>query len=235
MNIILLFVLLFFIVFIFLLYLFQMNKDNKQKLEEPIGPKYISDPNYNVQIFEGLLSDSECKELIQIAKNNKMEPSQVVSDKSTSAYDSDWRNSSQIWMDAKTNPILTKLSKFSEELTGYPYVNQEMVQIVKYEIGGKFDAHFDSCVHQDSICKEMNRKAGERRTTMLVYLNDDMEGGETEFVEIDKKIKPQTGKAIMFQSTNDKDQTIKESKHRGCPVVKGEKWIATIWSHSLPY
>ena len=232
MNIILLLILIFLV--FFLLFILFRGKQKDSQSSPPI-PKYISIPNYEVLILENLLSESECKELIQLAKNNKMDQSQVVSDKSTSDYDLDSRNSFQVWMDAKTNPILSKLSKKSQEITGYPYANQEMVQIVKYETGGKFDAHFDSCVQPDSICQEMNRKAGERRTTLLVYLNDDMEGGETEFVEIGKKIKPSPGKAILFHSTNEKDQTIHQSKHRGCPVTKGEKWIATIWSHSLPY
>jgi hypothetical protein len=119
MNIILLLILIFLV--FFLLFILFKGKQKDSSSSPPL-PKYISIPNYEVLILENLLSQSECKELIQLAKNNKMDPSQVVSDKSTSDYDLDSRNSFQVWMDAKTNPILSKISKKSQEITGYPYV-----------------------------------------------------------------------------------------------------------------
>ncbi len=228
-------VLLIVIIFIYLIYHVKQNNiyiDSDGKLKHV---SYISNKQFDVKVINNLLTKEECEQLIELAKKQNMFESQVVSDKSLSEYNADSRKSYQCWIDANYNPILKKISDKSAELTGYPYENQEMVQVVKYEEGGKFDAHYDPCVQNDKICSEMNRGAGQRRSTLLIYLNDKMEGGETEFVIINKKIKPEIGKAILFYSSDDFEQIIKESKHRGCPVKKGEKWIATIWSHAYRY
>jgi prolyl 4-hydroxylase len=219
-------------------YILIMNSTNTQSniITDSIPyPLYIkSTTDYQVKIISAL-TKLECQEIIELAKKEKMSESRVVSENSLSEYNDNARKSYQIWFHPSRNPILQKLSKLSTELTGFPQNNQELVQIVKYEEGGKFDAHYDSCVQNESICKGMNKGAGQRRSTLLVYLNEEIEGGETEFVNIDQKIKPETGKAILFYSTDDQERVITESTHRGCPVTKGEKWIATIWSHSLPY
>jgi hypothetical protein len=35
----------------------------------------------------------------------------------------------------------------------------------------------------------------------------------------------------LFWSTDQHDNLLTESKHRGNRVEQGEKWIATVWSH----
>jgi prolyl 4-hydroxylase len=190
---------------------------------------------YKVHEYPKLLSSEECDEIVSLAKKNGLSQSYIVSNDKLNAYDVNLRKSEQTWLSRTSNPLIEKLSKISENLTGIPQSNQEMVQIVKYERGGKFDAHFDPCVTDEKICKEMNRNAGQRRTTLLVYLNDVTNGGETEFVNIGMKIKPEKGKGILFWSTDENEKILNESKHRGNEVVDGDKWIATVWSHHRPY
>ncbi len=50
--------------------------------------------------------------------------------------------------------------------------------------------------------------------TFMIYLNEDMKGGETKFIECD--IKPETGKALIF---------IHELLHEGAPVLEGVKYV----------
>jgi prolyl 4-hydroxylase len=190
---------------------------------------------YKVHEYPNLLSSEECDEIIRLAHNNGLTESKVVTNDSLNGYDVNFRKSEQTWLSRTSHPLIEKLSKISENLTAIPQSNQEMVQIVKYEKGGKFDAHFDPCVKGEKICKEMNREAGQRRTTLLVYLNDVKKGGETEFVNIGIKIKPEKGKGILFWSTDENEKVLNESKHRGNEVVDGDKWIATVWSHHRPY
>jgi prolyl 4-hydroxylase len=191
--------------------------------------------SYKVQEYPNLLSDKECDEIIELAKKNGLQQSYIVSDDKLNAYDNNFRKSDQTWMSRLNYPVLEKLSKISEQLTGLPQPNQELVQVVRYEKGGKFDAHYDPCVKGEELCKEMNRGAGQRRTTLLVYLNDVSKGGETEFENLGKRIRPEKGKGILFWSTDENENVLKESMHRGCEVLEGEKWIATIWSHPKKY
>ena len=104
--------------------------------------------------------------------------------------------------------------------------------VAKYDKNGKFDSHYDCCVYDDEEkCRIMNGNSGERRSTLMIYLNDDFEGGETEFEKIGLKIKPEKGKAILFWSTDDNGKTIDNSLHRGNKVISGTKMICTKWSH----
>ena len=55
-----------------------------------------------------------------------------------------------------------------------------------------------------------------------VYLNDVEEGGETEFLYQGVKLKPETGKLVIFPTSY-------MYPHRGNPIYKGEKYIITGW------
>lgn len=58
--------------------------------------------------------------------------------------------------------------------------------------------------------------------TIVVYLNDDYEGGELYFVDpsIDIKIKPKAGSIVMFPSTM-------PYLHQSCEITKGRKMLIT--------
>ena len=55
-----------------------------------------------------------------------------------------------------------------------------------------------------------------------VYLNDVKEGGETEFLHFSKRIKPKTGRIVIWPSGF-------PYVHRGNPPLKGEKYLLTSW------
>ena len=80
-------------------------------------------------------------------------------------------------------------------------------------------AHFDFVKGAD------NR----RLMTALIYLNDDYEGGETEFVRTGLKIKGKTGDVILFRNDGDDTGPNPNSEHAGLPVTKGAKYLATRW------
>ncbi|KAI5439398.1 probable prolyl 4-hydroxylase 9 isoform X2 [Lathyrus oleraceus] len=80
--------------------------------------------------------------------------------------------------------------------------------------------------------------------SFLVYLTDVSEGGETNFPYenglnmdlgyhftdcIGLKIKPRKGDAILFYSLFPNGTMDRTSLHGSCPVIKGEKWVATKW------
>lgn len=64
--------------------------------------------------------------------------------------------------------------------------------------------------------------------TIVVYLNDDYEGGELYFNDLDIKIKPQAGSVIMYPSAH-------PYTHQSLEITKGRKMLITHhWQMILP-
>ena len=55
-----------------------------------------------------------------------------------------------------------------------------------------------------------------------IYLNDVKEGGETEFLHFSKRVKPKTGRIVIWPAGF-------PYVHRGNPPLSGEKYILTSW------
>ena len=55
-----------------------------------------------------------------------------------------------------------------------------------------------------------------------IYLNDDEEGGETEFLHFSKRVKPKKGRIVIWPAGF-------PYVHRGNPPLSGEKYILTSW------
>lgn len=194
--------------------------------------------DYSVLEIFNLLSPNECKQIIDLAITQGMRDSDVLSygAENGTIVNNTYRKSKTAWLTDDTHPLCMRLAQYSEQITNIPRENQEMLQVAHYEKDGKFNEHYDACVYDDkSYCDKMNNNSGQRRATLLVYLNDNFTGGETEFVNIGLKIKPETGKAILFWNVDEDENILEKSKHRANPVQDGEKWICTKWSHMQKY
>ncbi len=196
--------------------------------------EFFANSSYEVQEFENLLTPEECDQLIAYAKTKNMTESDVLSYTSNkgTVINKDTRSSKTAWLKDEEHPLVMKIALLSEQLTGLPRHTQEELQVAYYTSGGKFVDHYDACTEPSKeYCDKMNHYAGQRRATLLIYLNDTFTGGETVFKKINKTITPKQGKGILFWNTNPDETLIDESMHRGNKVTNGEKWICTKWSH----
>lgn len=193
---------------------------------------------YEILEIYNLFTPKECEEIIEYAKKKGLHDSDVLSYSAASGSETNhkYRNSKTCWITDEELVCAMKMAIFSEHISDIPKKNQEMMQVAWYQPNGKFNEHFDACAYDDKdYCDKMNHYAGERRCTLLAYLNDDFEGGETEFVELGFKVKPEKGKAILFWNVDEQEKILPLSKHKANPVISGEKWICTKWSHVKPY
>ena len=71
-------------------------------------------------------------------------------------------------------------------------------------------------------CEQSSVDNCRRLGVYLLYLNDVDEGGETEFLYLSQRIKPQTGRLVIFPAGY-------VHAHRGNPPLVGEKYILTGW------
>ena len=61
-----------------------------------------------------------------------------------------------------------------------------------------------------------------RAFVFSIYLNDVEEGGETEFLHFSKRVKPKTGRIVIWPASF-------PYVHRGNPPLSGKKYILTSW------
>ena len=71
--------------------------------------------------------------------------------------------------------------------------------------------------------------------TMLVYLNDDFEGGETAFPELRITIRPKRGEGLLFRNVDPQGRPDPLLLHAGVPVRSGVKLLASRWIRERPY
>jgi len=71
-------------------------------------------------------------------------------------------------------------------------------------------------------CEDMDRSDSNRLLTWTVYLNDDFEAGETEFLYQQYRYKPKMGDVVIFPAAF-------THTHRGNPPIGGTKYIITGW------
>lgn len=86
----------------------------------------------------------------------------------------------------------------------------EGYQLLRYENSQEYKGHYDSSTTTGRII------------SALIYLNDDFEGGELEFVHYKVKIKPQPGMLVLFPSNW-------SFTHIAHPVTKGRKYAMVTW------
>lgn len=99
----------------------------------------------------------------------------------------------------------------------YPYAKVEckslenQISLLKYEESGYLPKHSDLGIST-------------RIVTMILYLNDDYEGGEISFPYLDITLKPKAGSAVFFPANF---MTI----HEVSEVTKGVRYVLPNWYH----
>jgi prolyl 4-hydroxylase len=171
-------------------------------------------------IYEDFLNEEECAALIEAANERGLARSNVL-DKGNSISSS--RTSSQIFLE-KSHPASRPFVDKVKELTGISEDKFEDIQILRYNVGEKYDAHYDSCHRCKSDGTDLLRVQ-----TCLTYLNDCEEGGETYFPTADITVSPKQGSMVRWYNISDTNQILPCSFHQAKPVKHGVKWAATIW------
>ncbi|WP_318615277.1 2OG-Fe(II) oxygenase [Sporosarcina sp. YIM B06819] len=177
------------------------------RLEEPL-----------VVILGNVLSDEECDELIRLAKDN-MQRSKIGATREVNEL----RTSSSMFLQENENEIVARVEKRISAIMNIPLEHGEGIQILKYTPGQEYKAHYDFF---SSTSKAANNN---RISTLVMYLNDVEQGGETFFPKLNFSVSPQKGTAVYFEYFYTDNNLNELTLHGGAPVITGEKWVATQW------
>ncbi|CAA2957489.1 prolyl 4-hydroxylase 1 [Olea europaea subsp. europaea] len=189
-------------------------------------------------VFHNFLSTEECDYLRELAKP-RLQVSTVVDTRTGKGIKSDVRTSSGMFLshEERKKPLIQAIEKRISVYSQVPIENGELIQVLRYEKNQFYRPHHDYFSDTFNL-----KRGGQRVATMLMYLSDNVEGGETFFPQAGSGecscggkmveglcVKPNKGDAVLFWSMGLDGKSDPSSLHGGCKVLSGEKWSATKW------
>ncbi|CAN1226420.1 Probable prolyl 4-hydroxylase 10 [Linum perenne] len=166
-------------------------------------------------VYHNFLSKDECEYLISLAKPH-MVKSTVVDSETGKSKDSRVRTSSGTFLARGRDKVVRDIEQRIADFSFIPVDHGEGLQILHYEVGQKYEPHYDYFMDDYNT-----KNGGQRIATVLMYLSDVEEGGETvfpnakgnysavpwwnELSECGQKglsVKPKMGDALLFWSMN---------------------------------
>ncbi len=107
------------------------------------------------------------------------------------------------------------------QATGRTFAWFERPQVLRYEPGGWYSIHADS--ENPVPGKRFWTKHIDRDYSLLIYLNEDFEGGGLELVNFHYRYQPRTGDLLFFPADN-------RYLHQALPVKSGVRWVVVSWA-----
>ena len=187
-----------------------------------------------IRSHQSVLTPLECDYLIAISCAS-MQSSKVVSSEAGDSIRASFRTSEGTVL--LPHMLDYTAVRIAERLTFPGSFNQpegEFLSLLRYMPGQEYRPHHDY-LDEDANDYSMVKTCGQRRATLLTYLNEDYDGGETEFPELGIKYRGTTGDSLYFENTDENGRPIPNSLHAGLPVTSGEKWLATVWIREKPF
>jgi prolyl 4-hydroxylase len=193
-----------------------------------------------IYTIDNFLTLKECKFIIKVSKDNlKLAGvSKISGEKGLEIGKYKGRTNTSHWMAHDAYPETLKIAKKIAKHIGCNYKHFENFQVIHYNENEEYKYHYDAYDMNETekykkFCGGPNGR-GNRLRTVLVYLNDVIEGGGTGFDSLNEYdetviVEPKMGKMVVFNNVNDDGSLNKKSRHAGLPVIKGEKWAFNLW------
>lgn len=175
------------------------------KYEEPL-----------VVLLGNVLSDEECDELIELSKE-RLKQSRIGEDRAFNEI----RTSSGVF--CEENETVTRIEKRISQIMNISIEHGDGLQVLQYTPGQEYKSHYDF------FAETSRASANNRISTLVMYLNNVEEGGETVFPKLNLSVIPNKGMAVYFEYFYSNHELNELTLHAGSPVIKGEKWVATMW------
>ena len=200
----------------------------------------------HAEVYRGFLTEAECEHIERLA-TAELKPSTVVDASTGGDASSEIRTSSGMFLGRAEDDVIETIEARIAAWTHVPESHGEGFQVLRYEKHQEYRAHYDYFHDKFNVKRE---KGGQRMGTILMYLSDVEEGGETVFPKFEDgtpagseasecarnklAVRPRKGDALFFRSLRHDGVPDTFSEHAGCPVIRGVKFSATKWMHVSP-
>ncbi len=121
-------------------------------------------------------------------------------------------------------PFVRAINQRIAGITNTDVRQGEPLQVLRYVPGGHYAPHLDA----------VPGLANQRVTTLLVWLNDAFEGGETVFPQLGLSLRGAAGDALEFGNVDENGKPDVKMRHEGRPVTAGRKLLASRWIRARP-
>jgi len=183
-----------------------------------------------VFLFENFLLPGEAEHFMRISKPRLIRSYVgILQDDGTHPI-SEGRTSYSAYLLKFEDKVVACVEARAAMVTGIPLPDGEALQVVHYDPGQKYEPHYDYFPREDLLKDGTGNCLGQRVTTFLVYLNDDnLEGGETRFPQLNLVVQPKKNSALFWYNVNSTNVEDTRTLHGGMPVLRGEKYAINIW------
>lgn len=190
-----------------------------------IEPRIVSQDPY-IALYPQLLSLAECRYLAVLG-TPWLQQAAVISAAGTARMDDQMRDAEACSIPNLSEDLVVQaINRCIASATGTQAAWGEPLNILKYAPGQQYKPHHDGTGSDNVSVREL---------TALIWLNDQFEGGETDFPEINIRVRGGTGDMLVFRNVHDDGRLDERMMHAGLPVTEGVKWMASRWIRSEPY
>lgn len=191
-------------------------------------PKILS-ATPQVATIQGFAPPEVCRWLIKRAEPG-LAPAQV-NDPATGRLRADPMRSNAVTRLGlgETDLVMVLMQARISAATGFVFAQMEVPNLLRYEPGQEYRPHYDFFNPVSIEFQAEIAAFGQRVATFLVYLNDDFDGGETDFPQAALRYRGRTGDALLFQNVRRDGSPDPMTLHAGRPPTRGQKWLLSQW------
>lgn len=177
-----------------------------------------------IRRFPALFTADECAYLADAAAP-LFEPAMTVDERTGRQFLNPIRTSdTAVFPWVAESPAVHALNRRLAAASGTDPAQGEPLQVLRYAPGQQYRPHIDAIPGMEN----------QRILTVLVYLNDDFEGGETHFLDAGLTVRARRGDALLFRNADAEGRPDKAALHAGLPVRRGVKLLASRWIRARP-
>lgn len=181
-----------------------------------------------IVIMRSILMESEMNKIKELAAP-RLRRATIQHPVTGNLEHASYRISKSGWLKDEDHELIRRVSLRIEDVTGLTMDTAEELQIVNYGIAGHYEPHYDFARGNEDRFTSLG--TGNRIATFLAYMSNVEAGGGTVFTQVGTTLFPSKGDAAFWWNLKRSGDGDDSTRHAGCPVLVGSKWVANKWIH----